>query len=210
MRIKAALGAGLLAIALSLGLVLARKPLVVSGVNLPVTHHTLIAAIHPAGACQAGEALPSGTSAIRLGLMSDVGSRVSVKVLSGTRVLSEGVGAPGWEGASVAVPLHPLPATFAPVTVCFQLTDLNGPIRMLGIPTGHTTAAQADGHALPGRMHIEYLRAGQQSWWSSATAVSWRLGLGRAAGGTWNSLALIALAAALVVLSSWLMIRELR
>jgi len=209
-RVAIALAAGLLTIAVGVALTLARRPLVLVAENLPQTHHTLIMARHSAGACQAGEVLPAGTSAVRLGLTTDIGSRVGVKVLADSRVIAEGTQRPGWRGASVTVALPPRPRTLAPVTVCFALTDLNSAIRMLGLATGAHVAARAEGKALPGRMHVEYLRPGPRSWWSMLSSVSWRLGLGRAASGTWYALLLLTLVVALVVLSSWAVLRESR
>jgi len=209
-RVGIALATGLLAIAIGVALTLARRPLVVVAENLPETHHTLITAVHHASACQAGETLPAGVSAIRLALTSDVGARVDVEVLAGRRVLARGTHSPGWEGASVSVPVKPLAQAFSPVEICFALTDLNGNVTMLGVPTRSAVAAHGEGKALPGRMHIEYLQPGGQSWWSLANSVAWRLGLGRAASGSWNVFLLLALAALLVGVSTWLALRELR
>jgi hypothetical protein len=209
-RVGLALAAGLLAIAIGAALTLARRPRVVVAENLPKTHHKLIAAIDHTSACQAGETLPAGVTAIRLALTADVGARVGLEALAGGRVLTRGSRSPGWEGASVTVPVRPLAQSFAPVEICFALTELNGQVVMLGVPTRHAVAARGEGQALPGRMHIEYLQPGGQSWWSLANSVAWHLGLGRAASGPWNVFLLMALAALLVGLSTWLALRELR
>ncbi len=209
MRSWLALAIGLLVIAAAAGVTLSHEPLTVARENLPLSHTTLVTTTTPAGACQAHETLPRGTSAIRLGLTTDLGPRVMLQVLSGTRTLTRGAHAPGWDGASVTVPVRPVSRAFAPVKICFQLSSLNGPVSILGSHTRRAKAARAAGKPLPGRVHIEYLRSGGRSWWSMADAVSWRLGLGRAASGTWSSLLVMALAGILVVLSSWLVIREL-
>jgi hypothetical protein len=209
-RIGLALVAGLLLLAVAAGVTLAHAPLVLAGENSGWTHTTVVRTTTATGACQANEALPRGTVAIRLGLTTVLGPEVTVRALSDTRLLTQGVHAPGWEGASVTIPVRPLARTVAPVRVCFQLSLLNSPVAMLGWHTGHATAAVAEGKPLPGRMHIEYLRAGRESWWSMASSIARRLGLGRAASGTWNALLVMALAVALIVLSSWLLKRELR
>jgi hypothetical protein len=209
-RVKLALAVGLLAIALAAGATLARAPLVVDAENFPGTHHSLIATAQAAEACQAREVLPIGTTAIRLSLTAVLGPKVTVSVLSGARVLARGVHAPGWEGASVTVAVRPLPATVAPVEICVRLREVNGRVTMLGRPTEESEAAHGRGQALPGRMHVEFLRDSRTSWWSMATAIAQRLGLGRAASGTWNAFLVMGLAAMLVVLSCWLLTRELR
>jgi hypothetical protein len=209
-RIKLVLAAGLLAIALSAWATLARAPLIVTRENLPKTHHSLIATNRPAEACQTQEVLPRSTVAIRLGLGSVLGPKVTLSVLSGTRVLTRGMRTPGWEGASVSVPVQPLSATVAPVKICFHLLSFNGRVTMFGWPAGNPEAAISEGQPLPGRMHVEYLRSSQRSWGSMASEVARRFGLGRAASGTWTVFLVMGLAATLITLSSWLLTRELR
>jgi hypothetical protein len=210
-RIKVALAAGMLLIAIAFAVTLSHTPLVVVADSSAFTHKTIAVTTTPAGACQAGETVPRGTSAIRLGLTTVLGPEVRVRVLSDSHLLTRGMHAVGWEGASVTVPVSPLTRTSAPVTVCFQLSRLNGPVEMLGLRTRRATAAMGDeGKRLPGRLHIEYLRPGRDSWWSLAFSTARRLGLGRPASGSWNALLVLALATALVALSSWLVARELR
>ena len=57
---------------------------------------------------------------------------------------------------------------------------------------------------------IEYLRAGRSSWWSLASSVAHRMGLGRAASGTWIVFLVIALMILVATLASRLVLRELR
>jgi hypothetical protein len=209
-RIGLALAVGLLLIAIAVGVALAHAPLVLTRDNSALTHDELVSTTGPAEACQSGEVLPRGTAAIRLGLTTALGPEAEVRVLSGARLIASGTQAPGWEGASVTVPVRPLAQAFAPVTVCLRITHLNGPVTMLGWRTPRAVSAVGEGKHLPGRMHVEYLRRGDESWWAMATATARRLGLGRTDSGTWNALLVMALAAALIALSSWLVVRELR
>jgi hypothetical protein len=209
-RIKVALAAGLLMIAITGIITLSRSPLTLARANFPETHHTLVSAEGSARACQAREVLPQGTSAIRLGMTTVIGPRVVVKILSGSRVVAEGSHAPGWDGASVTIPVRPLPHTTAPVKICFRLSSVNGTIELLGLPTRNTVAATTEGHALPGRVHIEYLRPSSHSWWSMANTVAWRLSIGRAFSGAWIVLLVLALLIVVVTLPAWLVTRELR
>jgi hypothetical protein len=209
--VRAALVAGLALIAVAFALTLAHTPQTVAGANSEFTHKSIAVTTTPAGACQGGEVIPRGTSAIRLGLTAVVGPDVAVRVLSGAHLLAAGERAAGWEGGSVTVPLQPVARSTAAVRVCFRLTQLNGPVEMLGLHTHHAVAAVGqEGKRLPGRLHVEYVKPGHESWWSMAFATARRLGLGRAADGTWNALLVLALAASLIALSSWLVVRELR
>ncbi len=210
-RVRIALAGGLLSIAGAVAVALAHAPLVVAGKSAGFTHHVLVATATPASACQHGEALPAGTSAIRLGMTADVGPQVKVKVWSGSRLVAEGTREPGWLGASVVVGLRRAVArAAAPVRVCSSVEEMNGPVEMLGTPTRRAIAATDEGRPLPGRMHVEYLRPGRKSWWSLAPGTARRLGLGRAGAGTWNAVLVALLATMLVALPSWLVVRELR
>lgn len=210
MHPRAALVAGVALIALAFAWTLSRAPQVVAGSNSEFTHKTIAVTTTPAGACQALETMPRGTTAIRLGLTAVVGPHVTVSVRSGSRLLAAGTRGAGWEGGSVTVPVHPAARTTTPVTVCFSLTAMNGPVEMLGLHTHRSPAVGQEGKRLPGRLHIEYVSPGKESWWSMASATAQRLGLGRAASGTWNAVLVAVLAATLIVLSCGLVARELR
>lgn len=209
MRIGVALAAGLALIALAFVLTLAHAPLTVARSGV-ATEHTVVSTAKPASACQGGETLPRDTTALRLSLTSALGPRVAVTVLSSSGVVARGTAQPGWSDASVTIPVRPLPRTVAPAKVCFAMTLMNGKIAMRGTRTSPAVAARSSEGPLPGRMGIEYLRPSDSSWWSRATAVARRLGLGHAASGTWNALLVIALAASFITLSSWLVVKELR
>lgn len=225
MRIGAALVAGMVLIAGAGVWTLSRVPQVVARSNSEYTHKQIALTVTPAGACQGRETLPRGTVAIRLALVAVVGPDVAVKVLSGSRLLAAGTRGAGWEGGAVTVPVHPAAngpsaggspsaevdeRSWAPVSVCFALSRLNGPVGMLGLHARRDPAIGQEGKRLPGRIHIEYLRPGAESWWSMALSTARRLGLGRAASGTWNALLVAALASGLIALSCWLVARELR
>lgn len=212
MRVGTALVAGVALIVVACAWTLSRTPQVIARSNYAFTHTTIAATKTAAGACQGKETLPRGTSAIRLALTAVVGPEVEIKVRSGSRLLATGKRGAGWEGGSVTVPVHSASAarSWAPVSVCFSLTQLNGFVEMLGVRTHRNSAIGQEGKPLPGRLRIEYLRPGGESWWSMALATARRLGLGRAASGTWNALLVGTLASALIALSCWLVMRELR
>ncbi len=210
MHPRAALVAGVALIAVAFVWTLSRTPYVVARSNSAFTHKTIAVTTTPAGACQGRETMPRGTTAIRLGLTAVVGAHVAVSVRSGSRLLAAGTRGAGWEGGSVTVPVRPVARATLPVTVCFSLSAMNGPVEMLGLRTHRSPAVGQEGKRLPGRLHIEYVRAGHESWWAMAAATARRLGLGRAASGSWNAVLVAVLAAALIALSSWLVVRELR
>jgi hypothetical protein len=206
--VRIALAAGLAAIAVAFVVTLSHAPLTVArGDSLAAGG--LVSTNQPARACQAEEALPQGTSAIRLGLLAALGPTVTVQVLSGARVLTQGTRSAGWSSGTVTVPVSPVARAAAPVKVCFALSSMNGLVTLRGWLTRRAVAAASSEGPLPGRMGIEYLRPSRHSWWSSVASVVRHLGLGHAAGGAWNTLLVVALAAAFIALSSWLVAREL-
>jgi hypothetical protein len=163
-----------------------------------------------AAACQPGETLPAGASAIRLSIGAYVGARIRVGVYSGSGVLTEGSRGPDWTGTSVTVPVTPLSHSASDVRVCFSISPNNEPIFLLG---REVPAAQAlttpTGETLAGRLEIEYLGAGQGSWWSRILPVARHMGLGRAFSGTWIVLLIAAMVAAVGILAGGLALREL-
>jgi hypothetical protein len=209
MRVTVALACGLALIALALALTLSHTPLTLVRKSSPATQ-TLVSSYQSAQGCQAQETLPRGITAIRVSLTASLGPSVTVKVLSGSRVLTSGSDPPGWAGASVTVPVKPLSYAVSPVKVCFGVTSVNGKVLLRGEPSAPAVAVKSEEGALPGRMNVEYMRPGRSSWWSRISSVARRLGLGRAAAGEWNALLVLVLMLTFITLSSWLVLKELR
>lgn len=207
-----ALPAGLALTAIALGIALSASPSRVAGTNAVALDAQIgLAGGRAITACQADESLPRSTSAIRLSLEATVGPSVAVGVLSGGRVLTQGARGSGWTGASVTVPVRALDRAVSQVTVCVALGRSRIPVTVLGARTSRAVAIRSvGGHAMAGRVRIEYLRAGDRSWWSQAIPVARRMGLGRAPAGTWVSLLALALMSMVVLLVSRLVIREAR
>jgi hypothetical protein len=174
--------AGALALALvAVAAVLSRAPLAVVGTNsVPAQVDAEI----PHGdvrACQRAASLPRGTSAIRVALeVRAVGPSVRLKVLSGANVVTEGEEAAGWGVAtSATVPVRPLSRAVRNALVCVAIGPTVEPFRVRGAPLRRGSV-----HALREiELGMEYLRPAQRSWWSLASSVAYRMGLGRAPSG---------------------------
>jgi hypothetical protein len=207
-RIALASGLGLTAIAI--GLVLAHSPMSVAGTNGILPEERLAVTDRSATYCQAHELLPRSTSAIRLSLSAFIGPRVSVVVSSGGRTITGGTRGSGWKSRVVTIPVKPLPRTISEATVCTSFRPHNETLTVFGAATPHASAARFGPQVLPGKMRIEYLRAGERSWASMARAIVRRMGLGRAGGGSWIVLPALVLLATVVVLASRLVLKELR
>ncbi len=210
MRTSIVLAAGLALIAVLIGVTLARSPPTLAGTNgVPAERPVGIAEV-AIGACQAGETLPAGTSAIRLSLIAIVGARVSVRVLSGRELLTHGVTGAGWTGSEVTVEVAPLARSVSHAKVCFGLSDVDGEVVVRGKLTPPAVAAVSGrGQHLNGRFRVEYVRAGHASWLTLLTSVARHMSLGRGGGGLWIVFFILALALTVVALTSWAIVREL-
>jgi hypothetical protein len=207
--VRIALASGLGLIAIAIGLVLAHSPMSIASTN-GILSEKWIATGGSLTYCQAPELLPRGTSAIRLSLSAFTGPRVAVVVTSGGREITGGERGSGWTGRVVTIPVKPLPRAVSKVTVCTSPLSHNETLTMFGATTPHTIAARLGPHVLPGRMRIEYLRAGERSWASMARSIMRRMGLGRAGGGSWIVLLALVLLATVVALTARLVLKELR
>jgi hypothetical protein len=185
-RVKIALIIALTAMAVAIPLVLQESPPKVLAINSPREDAVAAARDVPIAACQGKELLPRDTTAIRLSLSAFTGPRVTVKVISGGRVLETGSHGSGWSGANVTVPVKALSRTVSPVEICFAVAALKGETLVYGTRTGAAVAAHTSSqNVLSGRVKIAYLGAGRSSWFGLAVSVARRMGLGRAWSGTW-------------------------
>jgi hypothetical protein len=210
-RTTGALVTGLALLAIALVITLSGSPLVVTHTNAIPANEPILEAGSASNACQAGEALPAGTTAIRLTLVAATGPRVSLDVLSGGRVLASGVTAGGWTSGAVTVPVKALSHSVAPVRICFKLGPSAETVQLGGSRTSATTAARnLSGAPLPGRFTVEYMRRGDSSWWSLAKTAARHMGLGRAPSGTWVALLVALLMGTVLATASWLIVKELR
>lgn len=196
--VKVALAAGLTLLALAIGLTLLGSPMSVARANRPAgqPEEPVASTTQSAHYCEAGEVLPSGTSALRIWLEAAAGPRVHVAVYSKGRLIAGGQRGSDWIGGAVTVPVRPLAYTASPVSVCvsFALRD-------------ETVIVQ--GSTEPSRMWIEYLHPGTRSWLSRAGEVVRHMGFGRAAAGTWIVFLALALLVAAAGLASRLLLREM-
>jgi hypothetical protein len=159
--------------------------------------------------CQGGEVLPRGTSAIRVWLEAVIGPPLALTARAGGRVLTGGRRGAGWSTGSVTIPVRPVLRASSGVTICVHLGRAREPVRVRGVGSSARDAAHdGAGERLPGRVLIEDLRSGEDSWWSLASLVAGRMGLGHAVGGPWTALLALGLAAAMVAVTSWLLLRE--
>jgi hypothetical protein len=209
--VTVALGVGLVLLAIAWAITLSGSPLVVAHANTTPAYEPVLEATGHSGACQDGELLPAGISAIRLILVAVVGPQVNVTVTAGARPLAAGATGSGWTAGAVTVPVKPLSRPVANARICFKLGRSAEDVVVGGSKASASSAARSlDGKPIPGRFTVEYMHRGSGSWWSSAKSVSRHLGLGHAPAGSWIALLLIAAMGGVVAAASWLVVKELR
>ncbi len=209
-RLKLALGSCLLLGAAAILITLSRSPIAIARVNTD--------AVEPAGtitqrtsACQPGEVLPRGTSAVRLRVFAFLGPRVTLEALQDGRVIARGERAAGWTGGAVTVPIEPLATARAGVELCFTIfLDGDESNFLTGELEAGALAAHGRGWPPSSRLRVEYLRSAASSWWSLVPQVARRMGLGRAWAGTWGAVLVLVLMGGVTALCSVLTLRELR
>jgi hypothetical protein len=194
------------------------RELVGRGENAPIafaTSHLVV--------CQANETLPAGVVGVRLWMRAFYGTPVHLALYQGSHILATGAHSAAWTGQSVTVPVTPLSYEVANVELCFAIGPNSEPVTILGAHAPARLRAVSarsenlsepgvgatEGEPLAGRIEVEYLAAGNGSWWSRILEVARRMGLGRAVTGTWIALLAAALMAATATLAIRHALREL-
>lgn len=207
--VKVTLGVGIALIAIVTAYTLTRSPPRVVRTS-SLGQATVATTIADASFCQTGEALPAGVSGIRLTIWAFFGANIHVTVSSGSRTLTAGRRGPDWTGSTVTIPVTPLSHAVSPVKVCVDVAPNSEVLYFSGAEAPASAAAVAStGEPLAGRIGIEYLAAGNRSWWSRILGVARHMGLGHALTGTWVVLLIAALMAAAGGLAIRVAVREL-
>lgn len=206
-----ALAVGLTLTGIAIIVLLARSPLTVAGTNsIPRKGYIELEEKGKLSNCQPAGVLPRDTSAIRIGIEGLYFSpAVTIKVLTGSRVLGEGSHIAGGVSApTVTVPVRSFSHTVRGARICATVGPALEPIRFYGEPNG--SSAPATNQLRGASLHVEYLRPGSKSWWSMVSSIAYHMGLGRAPSGTWIAFLVLALMLVVIAIASRLTVEELR
>jgi Predicted membrane protein (DUF2142) len=205
LSVRLALAAGLAVTAATLAAVLTRPPLnVVAGSNgIPADPAVEFIRRGEVVNCQGGGTVPKGTEAIRVSLSANIGPRVSLKVLSGSTVVTEGERDAGW-GAdeTVTVPVARVARNVPDAGICTTVGPVVEPIQINGAPV------RTGGGRNAVWLRMEYLRPGRRSWLSLAASIADRMGIAHAPSGAWVAWLTIAVMLAVGLLAVRLVLRE--
>jgi hypothetical protein len=205
LSVRLALATGLTVTAIALGLVLSQTPLVLAGTNGVPADLAVTYLRHGGTLCQRGGTLPAGTVAIRVSLSANAGPQVSLRAVSGSRVLATGERDAGWgTDETLTIPIARVSRTIRETRVCATVGQGAEPTQVNG------ARVQAAGGGEEVWLRLEYLRHGAASWASLAASVAHRMGLAHAPGGTWVVFGLLVAMLAVCVLSARLILSDLR
>jgi hypothetical protein len=203
LRVRLALAVGLALAVATLGVVLSRSPLTVVASN-GVPAQLAIVFIHGNEvSCQPGRTVPQGTQAIRVSLSANTGPAVSLRVLSGATLVTDGSHAAGWGiDETVTVPVRRVPHTVSNTTICVKIGPTPEPLQVNG------SRVREHNGATGVWLRMEYLRPGSSSWLSRVPTLARDMGLDRAPSGAWVAYAAIVAMTAVALLASRLILRE--
>jgi hypothetical protein len=152
--------------------------------------------------------VPEGTSAIRISIAADTGPKVTLTVLSGSQIVTQGERDAGWGVyENLTIPVKPVPRPISNARICLAFGPAIEPIEILGSAVPVTAEGGRAGRVV--KFRVEYLRPGDATWWSMVSSVARRMGLGHAPSGTWIVFLLIGLMIAVSALAALLVLREL-
>jgi hypothetical protein len=211
--VRIALSVGLALVAIAIGVLLTRSPVTVAGTNSVTAEPHVTFAPGGSTGCQQAGTVPRGTSGVRLSFTENTGPSVTVRLLSGGEIVTEGERPAGWgSDETVTVPVKRVTRTIPNARICVSFGEavervlVNGSVASASAPGNSTGIVRPAGIV---RLRIEYLRSGH-TWWSLASTVAHRMGFGHAPSGTWIVFLLIALAITTTALASRLLLKELR
>jgi hypothetical protein len=203
------LSVGLALAAGSVIVVLSRSPLTVVGTNSIPAHRAVAYAKGGFSKCQPSGTLPAGTSAIRISASANTGPRVRLRVLSGGRLVTSGEREAGWGvDETVTIPVNTVTHAIPGVNICIAFGPVIEETQLNGVLVN--AAAAGGGTVSVAMLRFEYLRPSHSSWWSLASSVARRMGLGHAPSGTWVVFLLMGIMIVVAVLATRLILRELR
>jgi hypothetical protein len=202
---RAAAGAGLLALAIVVALILGGSAPRELGSNLvrPLSFDTVLD--RGEEVCQPVEHVPSGTAGIelRVGTYGRPGPPLRSRIVQGTAPVANGRLASGWHEGDIVVPVEELRRDADDASVCVRNDGRR--VAIAGHRLGSAEHASVDGRPTASNIRVSYVRPDGGSWFGRAGFVADRVAATRAAfpGGAtfwlWLVLALGTLAGAVAV-----------
>jgi hypothetical protein len=131
--------------------------------------------------CEPGELVPGDTGALRLSISSGAvpGPRLDATIEAAGRRLAAGDLASGWRSGTVTIPISHVRTTEQGATVCIVNHGASRISIGGSVPDANFYMA-IGGKPLSGRMRIEYMRPGSESWLALLPTLAHRFALAKA------------------------------
>jgi hypothetical protein len=151
-----------------------------AGTNLTADAGFAIALAAGQELCEPGELVPGDTGALKLDASTAAagGPRLSTTVGLPAGGFHVGGLAAGWHSGVVQIPLQHVPATLSGATVCIR-NQGPGSVAFGGSVPDSGFVIQLAGKPLGGRLRIEYMRPGSESWLQLLPTLSHRFSLAK-------------------------------
>jgi hypothetical protein len=170
---------GALAIAIAGLAVLLQSAQRRSGTNLTTNTGFVIGVAAGQQLCEPGELVPGDTGAVRLSASSATpGPRLDVAIGTGARTIAAGHLAAGWHTGTVTIPFSRIAATQQNASVCLINRGTSSVSFGGSVPDANFYVVLG-GKPLNGRMRIEYMRPGSESWLALLPTLAHRFSLAK-------------------------------
>jgi hypothetical protein len=172
---------GLLAIAAAGAAILLQSAPRRAGTNWTVATGAVIPLAPGQQLCEPGELLPGDTGALQIGADTRGAPgpelQASIAGPSGA-TLSTGTLPAGWRGGSARIPLARVVETTQNATVCLRNRGPSA-VAFAGSVPDASFVIQLAGRAMLGRLRIEYMRPGRETWFQFAPTLLHRVSLAK-------------------------------
>jgi hypothetical protein len=206
-RALAALICGSAVIAAGVLAVLLQRPPRIASTNRVPAEQAIADFRRRATVCQGQEAIPRSTQALRISVAAYLGPEISLTVAREGEVIARARRGSGWIGAWLTFPLPRALKASADATICLHRDNRPLSAHLLGSERGWPPATMTPGSPPAGRMRVEYLSAGRQTWLARTGHVAERLGLVHIPSTGLLAVALLALMALAAALAARLLLR---
>lgn len=179
--VRVVLAVGLLAIAIAGTAILLRREHRRAGTNLTADAGFAIPLGPGQQLCEPGELLPGDTGALKLDASTNglPGPRLSASLSGPSGPVSSGYLKAGWRSGTVSILVSRVPNTVSGATVC--LSNLGSrQVAFGGSVPDSGFFIQLAGKPLSGRLRIEYMRPGRESWLELLPTLAHRFSLAKA------------------------------
>jgi hypothetical protein len=178
--VRLAMALSILAILVAATVILLQRAPRLAGTNLTADAGFVIQLRAGQELCEPGELLPGDTGALRLDATANgfSGPPLSVSISATDGPISAGTLAAGWRPGAILIGVRRVPDGVAGATVCVRDSGSRA-VSFGGSVPDSGFQIELAGEPLGGRLRIEYMRPGRESWLQLLPALAYRFSLAK-------------------------------